>query len=128
MNNALLPELDVSFLKEKEYETEFLTAGTLMHVLIKDFPFPVEHYTPAKADLLIEIPPAYPNAPLDMFWTNPEIKLINGTGPRQTESRAEYYGRTWQRWSRHYAVAWRPGVDSIKNFIQSIAIDLKKGL
>jgi hypothetical protein len=128
MTSFLLPELDTDFLKEKGYSYELLSHGAALHLILKGFQLPAQHYIPEKVDLLIEIPPAYPNAPLDMFWTNPEVKLLNGGVPKTTESRADYHGRTWQRWSRHYVTPWRPNVDGIKNFIRSIVTELQKGI
>ncbi len=128
MSNTTLQEQDASFLAGKRYEHELFPLGSELHVVIKKFPFPPEHYLPAAADLLIKIPAGYPNAPLDMFWTNPEIKSINGQPPQKTESREQYHGKEWQRWSRHYVTPWRPGADSLRSFVQSIHAELKKGI
>ena len=128
MSADVLLEQDAAFLVEKEYAYELFPEGGQLHVVIKDFQLPSQHYSPNKADLLIKIPSGYPNTPLDMFWTNPEIKLTNGQIPEKTESREEHRGKTWQRWSRHYVTPWRPGIDSLKNFMQSIHIELQKGI
>jgi len=127
MSNELLPEQDTDFLKSKNYEFELLPHNSITHLIIKKFIFPAQYYLPSEADLLIEIPAGYPNAPLDMFWINPEIKLANGVAPQQTETRADYHGKSWQRWSRHYVTPWRSGVDSLRSFVQSIIAELKKG-
>lgn len=126
MNDDLLPELDTEFLRLKAYDYEIIPHGGIIHLIIKNFPIPVDHYDVSQADVLIEFPVGYPNAPLDMFWFYPVIKLNNGNAPKTTEHHAEYHGKLWQRWSRHGT--WRPGIDSIKNFIQSIHVELKKGI
>lgn len=128
MGDLMLQEPDAKFLTEKGYEYELFSAGNEMHVVVKKFPFPSEHYAPTQADVLIKIPPGYPNAQLDMFWVNPEVKLVNGQVPKKTESRETHHGREWQRWSRHYTSPWRPGVDTLRSFIQSIHAELRKGV
>jgi hypothetical protein len=67
--------------------------------------------------------------PLDMFWTSPEVKLVKGGIPDRTISNQENrFEKKWQRWSRHYTNPWRPGVDGLRNFIQSIHTELRKGI
>lgn len=128
MGATVLPEQDAAFLSEKKYAHDLFPQGGELHVVINNFQFPSQHYSPDKADLLIKIPPGYPNTPLDMFWTNPEVKLVNGQVPQKTESREEHHGKTWQRWSRHYVTPWRPGIDSLRSFVQSIHVELQKGI
>jgi hypothetical protein len=125
MNEIRLLDQDETFLKEKGYEFDLFVEGSEVHIVIKNFPLSAQ-YSPNKADMLIKIPPGYPDAPLDMFWTDPEIKLSNGQAPQATETRETHHERTWQRWSRHYA--WRPGVDSLKNFLRSIHSELQKNI
>lgn len=128
MDTSVLLEQDATFLSEKEYAYDLFPQGGELHIVIKGFQFPSQHYLPDKTDLLIKIPPGYPNTALDMFWTNPEVKLVNGQVPQKTESREEHRGKSWQRWSRHYVTPWRPGIDGLRNFVQSIHIELRKGI
>lgn len=121
-----IPELDIEFLESKSFEYEIHPFGEIFHLIIKNFQFPTGHYDTNQADVLIQFPVGYPNAPLDMFWTYPSIKLNNGNTPIRTEHHAEYHGKSWQRWSRHGV--WRPGIDSLKNFIRSINIEINKGI
>lgn len=128
MSGLKLLEPDARFLAEKEYEYELFSVTNEVHIVIKGFHFPSEYYTPSQADVLIKIPTGYPNTQLDMFWVSPEVKLVNGQIPKQTESRETNHGREWQRWSRHYTSPWRPGVDNLRSFIQSIHVELRKGI
>ena len=121
----LIPELDREFLSEKGYVFEVVSGKGPLFLIIKDFPFSTS-YVPQIADLLIIIPAGYPNAPLDMFWTNPDVKLTNGNWPSASEHHEQYNGRSWQRWSRHGG--WRMGIDSIKSFLASVKKEIAKGI
>ncbi|MFA5841123.1 MAG: E2/UBC family protein [Candidatus Paceibacterota bacterium] len=122
-----LQKEDASYLAEKSYQYELFPENNELHVIIKEFPFPTSLYSPSTAELLIKIPPGYPNTQLDMFWTNPEIKKVDGQAPAASETREQHHGRSWQRWSRHYASGWRPGIDGLRSFIQSINAELLTG-
>ena len=113
----LLPEPDMEFLEEKGYNYVLIQEGGTIHLILSNFPFS-EAFKPQQADILIMFPAGYPNAKLDMFWTFPEIRLQDGALPAATEHRQDFYGKTWQRWSRHGS--WRGGTDNLRSFISSI--------
>ncbi len=79
-------------------------------------------YTVPVCDVLVVIPPNYPQAGNDMFWTNPRLYRSDGcpipavTDPGGGDSRV-WDGREFCRWSRHWDPsspgAWRPGKDDI---------------
>jgi len=121
----LIPELDREFLSEKGYIFEVVSGKGPLFLIIKDFPFS-DSYVPQIADLLIIIPAGYPNAPLDMFWTNPDVKLINGNWPSASDNHEQYNERSWQRWTRHGS--WRMGIDSLKSFLTSVKKEIAKGI
>jgi hypothetical protein len=123
----LVPEVDREFLAEKNLKFSASRVGADTHVVIHDFDFP-EAYTPRKANLLIILPAGYPNANLDMFWTEPVVKLANGTVPARADSHTAYNGVSWQRWSRHFQNAWRQGVDNLRTFLTTIRRELARGV
>ena len=127
-NEQLIPEIDRDFLREKEYDFLIIPESGTTHLVIKNFSFP-EPYNPRVADILIIIPAGYPNAALDMFWTRPDVKLVNGSWPTAADQPAVFRNETWQRWSRHFTHApWRPGVDNVRTFLAVIKKDLEKGI
>ena len=82
---------------------------------------------PASADLLIRIPPGYPDMPLDMWYFSPNVSRTDGRDIEQTQVREEYSGRTWQRWSRHLAAGdWRPGTDDLRSYLARLRSELRK--
>jgi hypothetical protein len=123
----LVPETDRDYLKEKGFTFKATRVGADVHVVIQDFLLPVA-YLPRTANLLIILPAGYPNANLDMFWTFPDVKLVNGGVPQNCDHHQTYDGISWQRWSRHFNSAWRQGVDNIRTFIASVKHELKKGI
>jgi hypothetical protein len=50
-----------------------------------------------------------------------------GGMPQACEARETYLGRNWQRWSRHWQVEWRAGVDNLETYIGAILHELNKG-
>lgn len=122
-----LLESDEEYLKQKGYVFETSAQGSELHVIIHGFPLP-SSYSVTSVDLLVRIPAGYPNAKLDMFWTNPSVTLANGGVPKTAEVSATIGGRTWQRWSRHWTTRWRPGVDGLDTFLVAVRNELNKGI
>ena len=129
-NELLIPEIDRDFLHEKGYEFQVIPEGKSLYLILSNFSLPASVYTPATVDLMIAIPEGYPNAQLDMFWTNPDVKLLNGNWPLKADHHGTFCERTWQRWSRHIQgeAPWRVGVDNIRSFLSTIRKELDKGL
>jgi hypothetical protein len=79
-------------------------------------------YTVDACDVLVVIPPNYPQAGNDMFWTLPQLFRADGKeipqvlGPGGGDNRV-WNGREFSRWSRHWDSsspgAWRPGKDDV---------------
>jgi hypothetical protein len=123
----LLPEEDRAYLEGKAMKYQCRQDGGLVALILFDFALP-SAYTPSTSDLLIRLPAGYPNAHPDMFWTHPEVRLASGDKPERTEARHDFLGRRWQRWSRHYRGAWRPGIDGIANYLGAIRSELQRGV
>lgn len=88
-------------------------------VVISNFALP-QSYTPQVVDLLVKLPPLFPEAAPDMFWVRPAVKLRNGQLPRST-SNENLLGSTWQRFSWHLVGnAWKPGTSTIRDFLRCV--------
>lgn len=71
-------------------------------------------------DLLIKLPPAFPDAQPDMFWIHPAVKTASGTLPRAT-STENLLGKDWQRFSWHLnRGAWQPGISTLRDYMRCI--------
>jgi hypothetical protein len=121
----MLTEDDEAYLKERGFDYKVIPEGQMFSLIIRGFHLP-SGYVPAVVDLLLRLPGGFPDAAPDMFWTHPVVGFAGGGVPPATETRLEYEARTWQRWSRHLAVAWRPGVDNLRSYLRLIRTDLEK--
>lgn len=80
-----------------------------------------EGFEPGVVDLLVKLPPAFPDAQPDMFWIHPAVKTVSGTLPRAT-SMENLLDKDWQRFSWHLSAgAWKPGISTLRDFMRCIA-------
>lgn len=93
-------------------------------LVLRAYPI-LPHFNQASTDLLIKVPPAYPYAALDMFWTDPDLRLATGGMPAGT-SHEQLLGKQWLRFSWHPA-AWRQGVDTVATFLSFINLRMHRG-
>ena len=91
-------------------------------------------YNVPACDILVVIPPNYPQAGNDMFWTHPRLHRTDGRpipavlDPGGGDNRI-WKGREFCRWSRHWSPSspggWRPGKDDIMSIYRRIEWALK---
>jgi len=122
-----LPEADEKYLAAKGISYELLRGGAEVYFIAKDLAVSAERYDRAQTDLMIRIPSGYPNAGLDMFWVDPPLQLRAGGYPVSADQFENHAGRRWQRFSRHLAAPWRPGVDGIGSFLALVLAELRGG-
>lgn len=123
----LLSASDLLYLQEKNYIFNVASTGGMVYLVIQGYELPTP-YVPRTTNLLLRLPPNFPIAKPDMFWTFPHVRLANGSYPQTaTVFDVQYQGNQWQRWSRHFA-NWRPGIDDLKTFLGTIHQELQKGI
>lgn len=122
----MLSEGDEAYLRGQGFEYEVIPEGQMFSLIIRGFRLPTG-YDPPVVDLLLRLPGGFPDAAPDMYWTHPVVSYVGGGIPPATPDRLNYNGRIWQRWSRHLALAWRPGVDNLQTYLRLIRTDLEKG-
>ena len=121
-----LPAVDSTYLKEKGIPHQVIIEANMVCVLFPGFALPLG-YDRAQADLLLRLSPGYPDVPPDMWWFDPPVTPSDGRPIQATESREQYLGRAWQRWSRHLNQGqWRPGTDSLETFLALIRRELQR--
>lgn len=123
-SELLLPE-DRRFLERKGWAcTVTPQPGGGNDIIIHNWSLP-ETFSPQAVDMLVKQPASYPDGGMDMFWTDPPVRLAgSGQFPQAADVFEEHAGRRWQRWSRH--TTWRPGTDCLETFVASIQTQLKK--
>lgn len=114
----------IAMLREQDRDT--LTATGLSYVtsseagmtnlVLKGFPVP-PGLSMDRVDLLLRLPLGFPDAAPDMFWVSPVLATSAGASIPGTELHEPHVGRTWQRWSRHIAQQWRPGIDNLETYL-----------
>lgn len=65
--------------------------------------------------LALLIPPTYPGAQIDMFYTNPPLRLTSGRAIDRTQVSAVICGIPFNGWSRHRSqeAPWNPNSDNV---------------
>jgi hypothetical protein len=114
----------ISMLREQDRDTLAATGlsyatsgdGGMTNLILKGFPVSPGLST-EKVDLLLRLPLGFPDAAPDMFWVYPSLKTEAGGQIPGTELLESHVGRTWQRWSRHIAQQWRPGIDNLETYL-----------
>ncbi len=122
----MLRATDQEFLEQGGLEYEVVPEHGMVCVVIKSWSLPAG-YDPQQSDLLIRLPPQFPDTAPDMFWFDPAIRFSRtGAYPQAAESFEQYLGRSWQRFSRHLAPqAWQAGRDSLQSYLALIKKDLE---
>ena len=94
-------------------------AGGWAFLVISDYVLP-PGFQPNQVQLLVKLPPTFPDAAPDMFWVHPEVRAPNGSLPRST-STEQLLGKNWQRFSWHLAAgAWKPGVSTLRDYLRCV--------
>jgi hypothetical protein len=120
----LLRDADKEYLAANGYVYATYEDGGLTLLVIQGYGLPAG-YSPASVDLLIQIPPGYPDAGLDMWWVFPSLTFSatggEAGGAQVRQAFAGYTpepGRQWQRYSRH--PSWRVGIDELRTYLATI--------
>lgn len=122
---TFLPERDRVYLMEKNLPYEEKEAGGQRGVVFPGYRVPLNRFDATQADLLIILPAGYPDAPPDMFYLLPWLRLAASNGfPKAADVPHPFDGKSWQRWSRHNG-EWRPGVDGIWTMLKRVNFALE---
>jgi hypothetical protein len=82
-----------------------------------------------QSNLLLRLSPGYPDVPPDMWWFDPPVRRADGQVIPATEVIEHHLGRTWQRWSRHFAAGqWKSGIDGLESFMALVRRELEKSV
>jgi hypothetical protein len=117
---AALPEADQRYLDLHGFAVEVVSDGPHTGVVLKQMQLPQGKFNHPAADVLVILPPGYPDVAPDMFFCDPWLTLVSaGRYPTRADQPHAFMGRNWQRWSRHNN-NWRPGVDGLHTMIKRI--------
>lgn len=116
---SFLPSHSKRYLEDRAIAFREVEDGATRGVILNGFKLPVGKFQTATADILIILPPGFPDVRPDMFFANPRLVLASGQMARATSGICSFAGVTWQQWSRHND-EWRPGVDNLWTMIKRV--------
>ena len=110
---------DVETLKSNHYKVDLTVESARVYAKILGFPLPAGRFNKPATDLLVIVPLPYPEAKLDMFYTDPDVTLSGGAIPKGAETLEQHDGRNWRRFSWHTG-SWNPAVDDLLSHISFV--------
>jgi hypothetical protein len=117
---SFLPLKDQAYLASRGLTPESVEYGGQKAVIFRAYKLPVGQFDAAFTDVLVILPHGYPDAPPDMFFTFPWIRVLSTGGwPSAADNSVQFANVGWQRWSRHNN-EWRPGKDGIWTMLKRI--------
>ncbi len=120
-----LPEADTRYLRDHQLSFTLVQHGNQAGVIFENYPIPSGALDMSQADLLVLLPPGYPDNGPDMFYLHPWVRMAqSGNWPERADQAFQFGDRDWQRWSRHNNV-WRPGVDGIWTVLRRVDAALR---
>jgi hypothetical protein len=124
-----LPAREVAYLADVGLRYDVVVDGGFPCLILFDYRLPAG-YTAATTDLLIRLPPGFPDAAPDMWWCCPPIRVAaTDEYPIASDVMEPILGRVWQRFSRHVSPgAWQPGRHSLGTFLLLIRTDLERSV
>lgn len=117
---AILPPEDRDYLVSQGIAFEEHSEAGFKAVVLKARSLPAGRFDADQADILILLPPGYPDCAPDMFYLLPWVRLASTLRyPNAADQSHQFAGNRWQRWSRHNT-AWRPGIDGVWTMLRRI--------
>lgn len=112
-----LPEYDVQYLADRSLTHEVRSDGGMACVLLPNWKLPSGLSVP-ETTVLFRLAAGYPDVAPDMWWCSPAVRRADGSIIQATDLQEQYLGRSWQRWSRHFAAGqWKSGIDGLESYI-----------
>jgi hypothetical protein len=122
----MLPTDDAKYLAERAIAHTLLSESNMTCVLLPGFRLP-GGLDPCTSDLLLRLSAGYPDVAPDMWWFDPPVRRADGQPIPATDVIEHYLGRSWQRWSRHFAAGqWRSGTDGLESYLALIRKELER--
>lgn len=118
---------ETDLLRDDGLSLDIIEAEGFINLVIHDFTLPPGLSKSKCERLLIRIPVSYPNGRPDMFWTEEDVTLANGSAVKQSDVFETILGQKWRRFSWH-PQNWNPGTDNLSTYIEFIVTGLTKAI
>ena len=73
---------EIEVFRAKDQVIEVIEDGARYLVVFTEFELPDGRYSPGATDLMVMADYQYPMSRLDMYWTDPAIRLVHGAYPQ----------------------------------------------
>jgi hypothetical protein len=115
---------EVEVMKTEGHSLALHEEGGTALVVLENYPVP-QGYNKPTTQLLLKVPLSYPNGQPDMFWTDDDFALANGSAPQSAEVFETYLGKRWRRFSWH-PQGWNPATCNLKTYVEFVNVRLGK--
>lgn len=120
----MLPQVDREILQTRNLDHTVSVDGGMTCVVITNYRLP-DGLNQRTSNLLLRLSPGYPDVPPDMWWFSPSVARADGQAIAATQVIESYFGRQWQRWSRHLSAGvWKSGIDSLESYLALVNHEL----
>ncbi len=113
-------EADLSALSAGGWMFSLYEESGFISVILNNMPTTPLFYNQPTTDILVRVPRMYPEAGPDMFWTEPDLLLVDGRIPANADVLEHYCGRQWRRFSWHRQAAWNPAMDWLGTHVELV--------
>jgi hypothetical protein len=79
-------------------------------------------WSAARTTVTFAVPPAYPAAQPDCFWTSPDLRLASGAVPMNTAPQIPPGSAQQALWFSWHLPAWRPAVDTLMTYLRFVGM------
>ena len=120
-------DADEAYLDRGGYTWETVNDGGRRWLVIHHYRVPAGFHV-TQTRLALEIPPTYPAAQIDMFYTYPPLALMSGRPIDCTHIPATILGVPYNGWSRHRGPGseWNPASDNVVTHLALVESALGK--
>jgi hypothetical protein len=108
---------EIEQLRLEGYQIETFEESGLIILIFKGYII-TKGYNKQYINLLLKVPVSFPNGNMDMFWTDPDLRLENSAMPANTLEEI-ILGKKWLRFSWH-PKTWNPGIDTLKTYLEFV--------
>ena len=89
-------------------DVEVVPEGAQIFIVVKQLHLPSGVFKVDRTDTLFMTDQQYRYSAMDMFWTEVDVTLSDGSVPANADSIESYIGRRWRRFSWHRNGVWNP--------------------
>lgn len=121
-----MPRLDDDLALVAREFPDAIIAPNKSYFVLPSFRLPSAVYRQEKIKLRVDIPPTYPSAPPDNFFTQWDLGLASAGTINNYSGPVHREGETWGTFSFH-ADQWDPNVDNLLSFLAAVYQRLAEG-